>query len=97
MKKLYGALFLLSLFLAAVTPGNAEDFSWSGPNHPVYPDVRSDDPYYLLHLIHYQLYRQPVAHPATVIIVRGWHNEGVLQSQLKFSPKADRKDTRAGR
>lgn len=95
MKKLYVALFLLTLFLAAVMPGNAEDFPRSGPNHPVYADVRSDDPYYLLHLIHYQLYRQPHTPPVVVIIVPGWHNEGVLQPQLKFPPKAER--TRTGR
>jgi len=96
MKKLCGALFLLGFFLTAVTPGNAEDY-WNSSNDPVYSDVRSDDPYYLLHLIHYQLYRQPPTHPVTVVIVRGWHNHAVLQPQLQFVPKAHRRGIRVGR
>jgi len=96
MKKLCGALFLLGFFLTAVTPGNAEDY-WNSSNDPVYSDVRSDDPYYLLHLIHYQLYRQPQTYPATVIIVRRWHNHAVLHPQLHFAPKSHRRLIRAGR
>ena len=70
MKAFFLATALLVLLLVGTHEVNAQVYApypyapyWDGTQYQPYPYPQQNDAYYDLHVMHYQLYRQPYGYP----------------------------------
>ncbi len=80
MKIAFLGILVLSLLIFEVNQARAEHcyseypYYWFGSNQTQYLDPQQYDPYYQLHQIHYQLYRQQYNPTCCVpvVTIQGW-------------------------